>query len=98
MSHKKSGYITERNKNIWTMNLVQIEESHRKVGPVPLEKQSLDNKSRIPFKIQIVGRCLHLGASIKRGIDCVKVIMKDHERSNKFMAKDIIFSNVIKPR
>ena len=77
MSHKISSSTTERNKDIWTKNLVRFQESHRKRGAVPLEEQSLENSSRIPLKMQTVGRYLHVGASIKGRKERTKEIMKE---------------------
>ncbi|KAH9502643.1 Prolyl 4-hydroxylase subunit alpha-1 [Bulinus truncatus] len=75
MSYKKSASTTERNKTIWIKNLVQFHESHRKRRTVPLQEQSLEDDSRIPLKIQIVGRYLFLAESIRR--EGIKQIIKE---------------------
>lgn len=76
MSHKKSASTTERNKKIWTKNLIRFQESHKK-RTIPLEEQSLENKIRIPLKIEIVGRYLFLGASVKGRKERIKEISKE---------------------
>lgn len=77
MSHKRSASTTERNKTNWIKNLVRFQESHTKRRVVPLEEQSLENNSRIPLKIKIVGRYLFLGASLKGRKERVKEIAKE---------------------
>ena len=77
MSYKKSASTTERNKMIWTKNLVRFHESHRKRKTVPLEEKSLENNSRIPLKVQVVGRYLFLGESIKGRRERIKQIEKE---------------------
>ena len=80
MSHKKGASTTERNKKAWTKNLIPFRESHKKRRAVPLEEQSLANNSRIPLKIQIVGRYLFLAASIKGRKERLKEISKEVTR------------------
>lgn len=46
-------------------NLIRFQESVKKRRRIPREEESLESKSRIPFKIQIVGRYPFLKASIK---------------------------------
>ena len=77
MSHKKSASATQKNKPTWTRNLVRFQESHKKRRAIPLEEHSLENNSRIPLKIQIVGRYLFLGATVKGRKERVKEIAKE---------------------
>src|SRR4051812_5452373 len=82
MSHKKKytterKCTTERNKKIWTKNLVRFQESHTKRRTVPLEEQPPDSITRIPLKIKIVGRYLFLGASFKGRKERVNEIAKE---------------------
>ena len=77
MSNKKSASTTESSEIIWMKNLVQFYESHRKRRIVPLEEKSLENNSRIPLKIQNVGRYLFLGESIKGRCVRIKQIEKE---------------------
>ena len=65
MSHKKSHTTVTKNKKTWTKNLVRFQESHRRRGSVAVEEHSLDEKSRIPLQLQIVGRYQFLGAYVK---------------------------------
>ena len=65
MSYKKSASTTKRNKKIWIKNLVRFHESHMKRRTVSLEEKSLQNNSRIPLKVQVVGRYLFLGNPLK---------------------------------
>ena len=80
MSHKKCASTTERNKKTWEKNLIPFQESHKKRRAVPLEEQSLENNSRIPLKIQIVGRYLFLASSIKGRKERLKVISREVTR------------------
>ncbi|XP_036357459.1 uncharacterized protein LOC118762645 [Octopus sinensis] len=77
MSHKRSACVTQRNKKIWTKNLMEFQDSHRKRRPVPLEEHSLENNCRIPIKLQIVGRYLFLGGTIKGRKGKTKEISKE---------------------
>lgn len=65
MSHRKSYTSVERNKSIWTRNLVRFEKSTKRRGDIALEETSLQEKNRIPLKVQIIGRYQFLGVQIK---------------------------------
>ncbi|MEJ2259198.1 MAG: hypothetical protein P8X78_01585 [Nitrosopumilaceae archaeon] len=65
MSDKISHAAIEKNKNIWTKNLVKFQESHKRRRLIPLEQSSLEEINRMPLQTQIVERYLHLGTEIK---------------------------------
>ena len=77
MSHKKSHTTVTKNKKTWTKNLVRFQESHRRRGSVAVEEHSLDEKSRIPLQLQIVGRYQFLGAYVKGRKERIDQISKE---------------------
>ena len=54
MSHKGSATTVQKNKDIWTANLVQYQQSHKRRRIVPVEESSIEEKCRMPHQIQII--------------------------------------------
>lgn len=65
MSHKQSYNNVEKNKDVWSNNLLRFQQSHRRRGSVPSEEFSLEEKCRMPLQMQIIGRYQFLSADIK---------------------------------
>lgn len=76
MSHNKGYSTVLKNKDIWTKNLVRFQESHRRRS-VPSQESSLDEKSRMPVLMQIIGRYQFLGAEIKGRKERIVIISKE---------------------
>ena len=64
MLHKKSFSTVEKNKNIWAKNLIKFQQLHKSRGAVPLQEFSLEEKSRIPLKRQVVISFLELKSKV----------------------------------
>ena len=77
MSYKKSFSTVEKNKDVWSNNLVKFQESHRNRGSILLEVSSLTDKCRIPLTTHIVGRYQFLGEEIKGRKQRVTEIAKE---------------------
>lgn len=77
MSHMVSASTIKKNKTIWTKNLVRFQDSHKRRTTVPREELPLESLSRIPLKIQIVGRYLFLGSIIKGRKECAEEITQE---------------------
>jgi len=88
MSHKESDTTVQKNKDIWTANLVQYQQCHKRRGIVPVEESSLEEKCRMPHQMEITGRYQFMGANIKgrkeRIVEILKEVKKIMERQIKF--------------
>jgi len=73
----KSEAVIQRNKEIWTKNLVQFQKCQKRRGMVPFEEFSLGDNTRMPMNIQIIGRYQFLGANIKGRKERIVVISKE---------------------
>ena len=75
-TYKPSNSSIQKNKDVWTNNLVKSEDSHKR-RMVPLEEYSLEEKCRMPLQKQIFG-CYHLLApKIKRRKERIVDISKE---------------------
>ena len=67
----------QKNKDIWTNNLVRFQQSHRRRRSGPSEESSLEEKCRMPLQMQIIGRYQFLGAEIKGRTERIAEISKE---------------------
>ena len=91
MSHKGSATTVQKNKDIWTANLVQYQQSHKRRRIVPVEESSIEEKCRMPHQMQIIGRYQFMGANCKHQRK-KRTNSRNFKRSEKIMAKQIKFS------
>ena len=76
-SYKPSNSSIQKNKDVWTNNLVKFEDSHKRRRMVPLEEYSLEEKCRMPLQKQIIGRYHFLGPKIKGRKERIAEISKE---------------------
>jgi len=76
-SNKESDTTIQKNKDIWTANLVQFQQSQKRRGPVPVEECSLEEKCRMPHQMQIIGRYQFMAANIKGRKERIVEILKE---------------------
>jgi hypothetical protein len=65
MPHKLSGVAVEKNKAIWSTNLVRYQETHAKRRSIQTEELPISEKTRMPLKTHIMGRFQFLGIQVK---------------------------------
>jgi hypothetical protein len=77
MSFKKSAVTVNKNKEVWTRNLVKFQHSIRKRGKIGLLHDSLASLSRLPKENMIIGRYKALSEKVRSRTNRIKSISEE---------------------